>query len=123
MSEKLSHDDQASYKIVIAPWADNLPLPLNNGKDAYTATARITEGDGTTPVAGVLLTFELSDETVHAIFTDSRKAMTNGISNKNGEVTKYFTDTKKETGLLMVYLKGDDGTRYNMDCRPFQFWS
>lgn len=89
---------------------------LNNGTDAIVAIATVTQSDSVTPIAGVIVHFELLDGD-SAQFTDNSSDRTNGKTGNDGTIKKSFTDITAETGEVHIYIifEGGDKATKNKD--------
>ena len=93
-----------------------------DGTSQETALATVTYKGGKPPAGQTYeVHFELlmSDDDT-AIFTDTTTGKTQGSTDENGVVTKYFTDSVGETGQLIAYVKMDTGGNPE-DQKPFTF--
>ena len=93
-----------------------------DGTSQETAQATVTYKGGKPPSGQTYeVHFELlmSDDDT-AIFTDTTADKTQGTTDENGVVTKYFTDSVGETGQLIAYVKMDSGGNPE-DQKPFTF--
>ena len=95
---------------------------IGDGTSQETAQATVTyKGDKPPEGKTYEVHFELlmSDNDT-AIFTDTKTDKTEDVTDENGVVTKYFTDSVAETGQLYAYVKMDSGGNPD-DQKPFTF--